>query len=270
MSESILTRISTLLITLRQQAPLIHCITNYVSMDFIANSLLALGVSPVMAHAEEEVEELVGLARALYINIGTLSSSWVRNMHKATTRARDLSKPWILDPVGCGATAYRTQATCQLIQNAPTVIRGNASEIMAILGASAPKGVDTVNTVMESEDTARRLARQHKAIVVVSGPMDFVTDGQKSLWIQNGHPLMTQVTAMGCVQSSIISAFVSLNSDPFTAALAGTLVTSLCGELASKVASAPASFYVVFLDTLYKLSPDDIMQQGRITYDMPA
>ena len=185
---------------IRESKPLIHNITNFVVMNTTANVLLACGASPVMAHADNEVEEMVDHAQALVLNIGTLTDAWVTTMIKAGRKASELGKPIILDPVGAGATNLRTNAVKAILaQTWVSVIRGNASEILAIAGAgNAAKGVDATNSVTEATETAANLARELGTTLAITGESDLVTDGRRSLRIEGGHSLMPMVTGTGC------------------------------------------------------------------------
>jgi hydroxyethylthiazole kinase len=236
---------------LRERAPLVHNITNYVSMDVSANALLAAGASPVMAHAIEEVEPFVEMAGALVVNIGTLSEAWVRAMHRAAAKAAAIGKPWVLDPVGVGATAYRTTVAGELLRHRPTVIRGNASEILALAGeAGGTRGVDSTRGVEAAHDAARALARRVGCVVAATGAVDFVTDGRAVRVVTNGHPLMTKVTALGCSASSLVGAFVAVTPDPLEATAQALAFVGLAGELGAKGAAGPGSFRVAFMDAL--------------------
>ena len=243
---------------IRAKSPLVHNITNYVAMNFSANALLAIGASPVMAHAVEEMEDMVGIASALVINIGTLDAEWVESMLTAGRTAHQLGKPIVLDPVGAGATPYRTQTAWQIIREChPTIIRGNASEIMALVNADVrSKGVDSSQSSDDAVESAKQLAKATGAVVVISGATDYITDGERVETITNGSPLMTQVTAMGCTASSIVGAFAGINPNPFEASLHGMAVMGICGERAVAKKASPGSLMINFLDELYAYETD--------------
>lgn len=251
------------LAAVRQQQPLIHNITNLVVMNVTANALLAAGASPVMAHAPEEVEEMVSLARALVLNIGTLTSDSVATMIKAARRANALERPVVLDPVGAGATGLRTRATRQILEAATVaVIRGNASEIMALdQGTATTRGVDSVHQVADAAASAGRLARRLGAVVAVTGATDLVTDGAQEVRVANGHPLMGRITGAGCSATALIAAFLAVDPNPLSAAATALAFFGLAGEHAGTVAAAPGSFQVALLDALYTLSPE-ALQEG--------
>ncbi|MBF0570263.1 MAG: hydroxyethylthiazole kinase [Candidatus Omnitrophica bacterium] len=245
---------------IRNEVPLIHNITNYVVMNTTANALLAVGASPVMAHAVEEVEEMTGLARALVINIGTLSVPWVEAMIKAGKEAHRLKIPVVFDPVGCGATQFRTVCAQKLIQEIhPTVIRGNASEVRSLLRAgSGTKGVDSRHASHEVLDEARELSRTAGCVVSVSGEVDLIVEGDKTVRVANGHPMMSKVTGMGCTASAITGAFISVNPKALSAAAHAMALMGIAGEIAVKRSAGPGSFQLNFLDTLYSIQGSDI------------
>lgn len=256
----------SLLSHIRAQAPLVHNITNYVVMNSTANALLAIGAAPVMAHAIEEVEEMARLSRALVINIGTLSAPWVAAMAAAARVAAGLGIPIVLDPVGCGATSYRTRSALGLIDAArPAVIRGNASEIRALVrGTDGTKGVDSRHAPEEVLDDAIALARSLGCTVSVSGPTDIVVAGDRVARIHNGHPLMTRVTGMGCTASAVTGAFVAVETDAFDAAAQAMVTMGVAGELAAAGAAGPGSFQPRFLDALHGLREADLRQHARL------
>jgi len=236
---------------LRGRAPLVHNITNYVVMNITANALLAAGASPAMVHAVEEAGEFAGIASALVINIGTLSPPWVEAMELAATAAVKKGVPWILDPVAAGATAYRTRTAAALTQLKPSVIRGNASEIMALAGeAGAAKGVDSMRGSDAARDAARRLAQTTSAIVAVTGAVDYITDGQRMVGIASGDVMLTRVTGTGCSATALIGAFLGAGLTPYDAAAAGLAMIGIAAELALPRASGPGSFAVALIDAL--------------------
>lgn len=249
--------ISTLLSTLREQQPLVQCITNYVAMNTAANVLLATGASPAMVHDAGEAAEFARLAGAVTINIGTLSSHWLTGMLLAAQAANETDKPWVLDPVAHFATQLRQTATAELLALNPTIIRGNASEIIALAGGSSRgKGVDSQDSVAEAEQAALQLAKRQTAIVAVTGEIDFVTDGQQAARLQGGSILMPKVTALGCSLTCLIGAFAALApKEPFTATIAALACFKLAGEQAEQSVKGTGSFYVHFLDALTQLQP---------------
>jgi hydroxyethylthiazole kinase len=252
---------------LREAAPLVHNITNYVVMNNTANALLAIGASPAMVHAVEEVEEFTAISRALVINIGTLSPRWVEAMRLAAARARARDIPWVLDPVGVGATAYRTGVGAELARLGPTVIRGNASEIMVLAGsvASTGKGVDSAHSTEDALGPARALARETHALVAMTGVVDYVTDGARVAAIRNGHPLMARVTGLGCTASALVGAFVGSGGEPFLATVSALATLGVAGELAAERAEGPGSLQLHLLDALYRLDQPTLERRARVS-----
>jgi hydroxyethylthiazole kinase len=248
------------LMAVRETKPLIHNITNYVVMNYTANALLSMGASPVMAHAESEVEDMVSAADALVLNIGTLNEDWTTSMIKAGKKASKQGTPIILDPVGSGATALRTNTAKKIIDEAHiAVIRGNASEILSLRREnSKTKGVDSVHCVNEAAQTAGVLADELKATIAITGPVDLITDGRRIIRVSNGHPLMSYVTGAGCTATVIIAAFLAVDSDPVSATATALAFFGLAGEVAGKRASAPGSFMIQMLDALYSITPKEL------------
>lgn len=253
----------------RTQAPLVHNITNFVAMNTAANVLLAAGASPAMVHAYEEAPEFVRLANALTINIGTLSPEWLASMLATAKVAHECNIPWVLDPVAVGATAYRRQSCAQLLALKPDIIRGNASEILALAGmTSQSRGPDSGDTV-EAAKTAAEHLTQHAKVVVVTGETDWVTDGEQRWSIHNGVPMMTQVTAIGCALTALMGGFAGVTMSTSRDNLAATAITALCyygqaGELAAKTAKGPGSFFMDFLDALYRLDATQVASNAHV------
>lgn len=250
---------------MRANAPLVHNITNFVAMTIMANVQLAAGASPAMVHAAEEVAEFAALAQALTVNIGTPDPAWADAMATAASVMAHAGRPWVLDPVGAGATTFRRDICTRLLTLRPSVIRGNASEIMALSGiATRGRGADAADPVDAARTAARDLARRSGAVVAVSGPVDFVTDGDQAFHIANGHALMPRVTALGCALNGVIAAFVATGA-PLPATVAAMAYYGLAGERAGQTAQGPGSFQPAFLDALYALSPDDLTLGARVT-----
>lgn len=254
---------------IRENKPLIHNITNFVVMNYTANVLLAMGASPVMAHAKNEVEEMVGFAGALVINIGTLTEIWVESMLKAGKKASELGTPIVLDPVGSGATKLRTNAAKKIIDTTKvTIIRGNASEILSLhTEDSKSKGVDSVHSVEEAEQSAMILAKELGTTLAITGPTDFITDGSRVIRVKNGHPLMPVITGTGCSATAVIGAFAAVDPDPVTAAATGLAFFGLAGEKAGESAKGPGTMMTAILDALYLLSSDDVYAGCRINQE---
>lgn len=251
---------------IRAQAPLIHNITNYVVMNNTANALLSLGASPVMAHAEEEIDEMIGIASALVINIGTLSVPWIQAMQKAQRAAAAKGIPIVIDPVGAGATALRTRTVHELLSAvSPTVVRGNASEIMALQQADAgAKGVDSQHGSEAATEIAQRVAVQYDCVVCVSGEVDYIISADRKVRVRNGHALMPRVTGLGCTASSLIGAFCAVHPNAFEAVTHAMVVMGIAGELAAAKAQGPGTLQLYFLDALHNLSAADIRQRIQI------
>lgn len=246
-----ITSIKSSLNTVKENKPLILCLTNYVTMDFMANSLLALGAAPLMSEASEELEELVTISQAVYINLGTLNTAFMQRAIQAAQYARALNKPIILDPVGAGASLLRTKAALELMPFAQ-VIRGNASEILALSGAvGSSKGVETSHSVTDATSVAQALAQKLNTVIVVSGPEDFITNGKDAQTLAFGSNLMPLVTGMGCTMTAVLSAFVANNRDHYQAATHASAFFSLCGQNAELKTKTPGSFRQVFIDSLY-------------------
>lgn len=250
---------------MRATAPLVHNITNYVAMNIMANVLLAAGASPAMVHAREEVAEFAALSQALSVNIGTLDPIWAEAMEMAARAMADAGRPWVLDPVGVGATRFRQQVCARLCNLRPSVIRGNASEILALAGSGAQgRGADAADPVSAAETAARDLAQRTGAVVAVSGPVDYVTDGSQAYRVANGHLLMPRVTALGCSLNGVIAAFV-VNQPPLPATVAALAFYGLAGERAAQGAAGPGGFQSAFLDALYALSPDELTVGAKVS-----
>ena len=250
----------------RSASPLVHNITNYVAMNIAANVLLAAGASPLMSFCPEEMDEIVAISSALVINIGCLDRHEIEGMKAAAAAAHRLSKPWVLDPVGAGASNIRTQTALELIREYhPTVIRGNASEIMCIAGQTIKsRGVDSSASSSDAVEAAKALAKETGAIVSVSGATDYITDRERVETITNGHPAMGRITAMGCSASALTGAFVAASSDPFTGALNCMAVMGVAGDIAAgKGYRGTGSFQVDFLDALSTMNAAEAAEMIR-------
>jgi len=258
--------LSDALARLRAKGPLIHNITNYVVMNTTANALLAIGASPAMVHALPEVEAFAPLAQALVINIGTLSPPWVEAMEKAATAANTAGVPWILDPVAAGATAYRTEVSQRLLDLGPAIVRGNASEIMALVGdtGAAGKGVDSTEGSDAAREAAKALAMRTKSVAAVTGAVDYVTDGTRMTGIANGDPMLARVTGTGCTATALCGAFLGAGLPAFDAAIAGLAALGVVAENAIKDAKGPGSFQVALLDALYTLDGATLASRANL------
>lgn len=250
---------------LRAQHPLILSLTNTVVQPITANMLLAVGAAPVMLNDAEETEQLLSTcANGLLINVGTLSHPQAEQMRRAVCAAQAARIPWVLDPVAVGLLRFRTEFCQELLTLHPTLIRGNASEIMALAG-EAPGGRGTDSTA-ESEaavHAARLLTQQFGCTVLVTGAVDYVTDGARVAALGNGHPLMTRVTGVGCAMGALAAACVASAPDAFTGAVACAAMLGIAGERAAARCPRPGSFAAALLDELDALTPADIVQHTR-------
>ncbi|PTV97325.1 hydroxyethylthiazole kinase [Rhodobacter aestuarii] len=249
---------------MRATAPLVHNITNFVAMNVMANVQLAIGASPAMVHALEEVEEFAALAPVLTVNIGTADGAWAAGMLRAAKLMALHTRPWVLDPVGVGATAFRQELCAGLLALKPTVIRGNASEILALAGQGGQaRGVDAGDGVAAAEAAARDLATRTGGVVAVSGPVDFVTSPTRAARVANGHALMPRVTALGCSLNGVIGAFLA-GQPAFEATVAALAYYGLAGEQAGAKAQGPGSFQPAFLDALAALTPERLTTGAKV------
>jgi hydroxyethylthiazole kinase len=252
---------------LREKKPLIHNITNYVVMNNTANALLACGASPVMAHAHEEVAEMVSFAGALVLNIGTLTPYWIDSMLKAGKRANELNVPIVLDPVGSGATTLRTESAKRLMNELTIrVVRGNASEVLSLAReGSRTKGVDAMHAVDEAADAAKGLARELNTTLAITGPADLITDGNRTYRVSNGHELMGYVTGTGCTATVITGAFLAVDTDAVQATTTALAYYGLAGEQAAARAKAPGGFQTALIDALFTIDETQLEQGARIS-----
>src|SRR5215831_10727591 len=254
------------LAALRERKPLVHQITNYVVMNETANATLAVGALPVMAHAPEEVEEMVGLAGALVLNIGTLSRSWVEAMLAAGWAANARGIPVVLDPVGAGATAFRTDTAKRILDEVEVaVLRGNAGEVATLVGVAAEvRGVESIGTAAEPAELAREAARTLGVVASVTGPVDHVSDGERTIAVANGHPLLASITGTGCMSTAMTGCFLAVNADrPLEAAAEALVAFGVAGEDAAVGARGPGSFHVALYDALAALDPDTLDGRAR-------
>lgn len=255
-----------LLARIRTQRPLIHQITNYVVMTDTANVTLHIGALPVMAHAPEEVSEMVEAAGALVLNYGTLSSPWVESMLIAGRRANALGIPVVLDPVGAGATSMRTETGLRLLGELQiSIVRANAGEVGALSGAGGEvKGVESVGNRVDSVALAKDAARKWNCVVAMTGKRDIISDGTRVLGVDNGHVWLQTRTGTGCAATAVTAAFAAVEKDFVVAAASALAVYGVAAELAAPESRGPASFGVAFFDQLYNLTPEQIAEKARI------
>jgi hydroxyethylthiazole kinase len=250
----------------RERRPLVHQITNYVVMNETANATLALGALPVMAHAREEVEEMARLAGALVLNIGTLSPAWVEAMLLAGRAANGVGVPVVLDPVGVGATTYRTETAKRILDEVDvSVLRGNAGEVATLVGVDAEvRGVESIDTGADPAEIAREAGRRLGLVASVTGAVDHVSDGERVTRIANGHPLLAQVTGTGCMSSALTGCFLAV-AEPFDAAAGALVAFGVAGEDAAREANGPGSFHVALYDKLAALDPATLDGRARVS-----
>ena len=255
-----LDRPSKTLRSLRAQGPLVQNITNFVAMDLAANTLLAVGASPAMVHAPQEAAEFATVAGALTVNLGTMDSHWVASAEAAAKAAVAAGRPWVLDPVAVGATGFRRDNAARLLACKPTVVRGNASEIMTLAGLSGAegKGVDSSVGSEAAVEAAQRLAEQSGAVVAVTGALDHVSDGTRYAFCANSHEMMTRITASGCALTALTGACLAVEPDPLAAALHALAIYGVAAEKAAARARGPGSLRTNLLDELYRLDADDL------------
>jgi hydroxyethylthiazole kinase len=255
-----------IMVKVRAVKPLVHHITNFVVMNETANITLCTGARPVMAHAKEEVEEMVDAANALVLNIGTLWPEQVESMIMAGLQANKRGVPIILDPVGAGATRFRTDSTRRLLGKLSiAVARGNPAEISVMAGYKAEiRGVDSSGVVYDTAEVAMKFAREYGCVAAVTGPVDVVTDGIRVVHISNGHPIMSSVTGTGCMATSVVAAYAAVEKDSVIAATAALAALGLAGEMAAQNAHGPGTFHVNLYDALAGLTEDSLRTGARI------
>ncbi len=250
----------------RATHPLVHHITNYVTVNDCANVTLSVGGAPVMADAPEEVAEMVGMADALVLNIGTLSSAQIEAMLIAGRVANARGIPIVLDPVGAGATGFRTATSIRLLDGLKiAVLKGNAGEIGTIAGIDAcTRGVDSGGFAGDPAEVVRTLARERGCVVGMSGVVDVVSDGSRVAFVENGHPLMGAVSGTGCMASSVTGAFAAVAEDRFETTIAALAAVGLAGERAARCSTGPASFRIGLIDALAGLDPVALVEGARV------
>lgn len=252
--------------TIRETPPLVHHISNWVTISECASITRSLGALPVMAHAEEEVEEMVGIASSLVLNIGTLTPTLIDSMIKAGKKANELGKPVVLDVVGAGATTLRTESTRKILDSVNiTVIKGNAGEIATLAGAQAEvKGVESISHEGDTVSHAKALAISAGCTVVVTGVEDIITDGQRVFTVKNGHKRMGEVVGTGCMAASVIGAFVGVNHDHAQASANAMCVYGIAGEKAGHRADGPGTMKMHMFDSIMNIKPDDVRKGAKV------
>jgi hydroxyethylthiazole kinase len=255
-----------LLTRIREKRPLIHHITNFVVMNDTANLTLALGALPVMAHAKEEVAEMVAAAGALVLNPGTLTPEWIDAMLIAGRRANELGIPVVYDPVGVGATKLRNETGQRFLDTLRlAVVRGNSGEIGALAGAGGlVKGVESVEGVKNPVQVARDLAQKYHTVVAITGQRDIISDGQRVLGVDNGHPMLKTITGTGCMATTAVAVFCAVESDHLIAAAAALACYGLAAQYAAIDAKGPGTFRSALLDAVYQLTPTHVEARTQI------
>ncbi|GLT56396.1 hypothetical protein SLA2020_294390 [Shorea laevis] len=254
--------------SVREQSPLIQCITNFVSMDVMANTLLSAGASPAMIHSAHEIPDFTPQVSALCVNLGTLSDDWIPAMKAAAELASKLGTPWVLDPVAAGASSFRLKTCLEMVALRPTVIRGNASEIIAVSRASlgSSKGVDSSHESLDAVEAAKALAGSSGSIVAVSGAVDVVTDGQRVVGACNGVAMMQKITATGCAVTALIAAFVAVDpSHALEATASAFSIFGVAGEIGMELAKGPASLRLQLIDSLFGLDQAALLSRVKVT-----
>lgn len=254
---------------LRRESPLVQCITNFVSMDIMANVLLSAGASPAMVHSIDEIPEFTPKVHALCINVGTLTPDWLPAMKVAAETANKEGKPWVLDPVAAGASSFRLNACLELLGMKPSVVRGNGSEILALFKGSVDpnsKGVDSRHESTDVVEAAKSLAQLSGSVVAVSGAVDVVTDGQLVVGIQNGVAMLQKITATGCSVTALIAAFVAIDPQHVVEATASAFsLFGIASEIGMDMAKGPASLRMHLIDSLYGLDQATVFNRVKIT-----
>lgn len=257
---------------IRLTTPLIHNITNYVAANFSANALLAIGASPAMIDSAEEVENFIVLAKSLIVNTGTLTNTQAHAITLATSVAHEQGIPWVLDPVGVGLLPLRSMLALRLLNTTPpTVIRGNASEIIALNNlasdiplSSTAKGVDACISSEAALTAALHLNTLYGCIVSISGATDYIVSDTKTVCVRNGSPLMTKITAMGCTASAITAACLAVQDNWLAAAAQAMILMGIAGEQSALHAPSPGSMAYSFIDALYTLTPEQLYERTNI------
>ena len=254
------------LAAIRERKPLVHQITNYVVMNETANATLSLGALPVMAHALEEVEEMASVAGALVLNIGTLSDHWIEAMLLAAKSANAADVPVVLDPVGAGATRLRTETAKRILDEAEVaVVRGNAAEVATLAGREAEiRGVESIGAADSGADLAKAAASALGCVASVTGPVDHVSDGARTIAVANGDALLGTVSGTGCMSTAITGCFLAVAATPLEAAAEALVAFGVAGEDAAVGARGPGSFHVALYDALYNLDPATLDSRAKV------
>lgn len=263
--ETPLDEVAEVMRRVRHRHPLVHCLTNHVVKGFTANVLLAIEAAPAMVEHPEEAAQFASIADALLVNLGTLDEAQMPAIRAAVQAAASSSRRWVLDPVAVGPLAVRTRFAIDLLETPPTVIRGNASEILALAGESGGgRGVDSASDSRAAVGAARALASRIGGTVLVTGAVDYVVGPSREVSISNGHPLLTRVTGVGCAMGAINAACLAVADDAFTASLATALWLAIAGELAAGTTQRPGSFQIALLDALDALDEPTLRERAKL------
>ncbi len=259
-------QIASLLAKIRATKPLVHHITNWVTIYDCANITRTIGALPVMAHAPEEVEEMTGIASALVLNIGTLTEELMQAMYKAGMKANDKGIPVVVDAVGVGATKFRTEKFRELAQKVKlSVVKGNSAEMGIIAGVKAEvKGVEAVSVEGNLEDIAKKVASEYGCTAAITGKTDIVSDGSSVYLVNNGHQMMGSIVGTGCMAASVIGSFCAVEKDYALASASALSVMGIAGELAAAKSHGPATFKEAFFDEMYNLDDEKIIRLARV------
>ena len=256
----------TILERIRARHPLVHCLTNHVVKNFTANVLLALGAAPAMVEHADEAAEFAAMADALLVNLGTLDEPQIAAIRRAIPSANNAKKPWVLDPVAVGPLTVRTQFAHEIVALRPALIRGNASEIIALAGQTGRgRGVDSGDAAEAALNAARTLSALTGGAVLVTGPIDYATDGSKTIACANGHPVMTRVTGVGCAQGAVAAACTAVADNPLAAAVAAATLMGVAGDLAARVSTRPGTFATTLLDALDQLDATILRREAKLS-----
>lgn len=254
------------LTALREHSPLVQCLTNIVAAQWTANVLLAAGAAPAMVDNPHEAGAFAKVAGGVLVNLGTPHDDTVAAMDAAVSAAREAGTPWVLDPVAAGALPWRTDIARRLLaESAPAIVRGNASEVLALDGGSGGKGVDSTHSPEAAAEQAARIAAAHDTVIAVSGPVDHLTDGERMVRVSNGHPWLTQVTGVGCALGALMAAYAAVCEDRLLAATAATATLTVAAERAAESTRGPGGFAVALLDELSLLEPGELAARVRLS-----
>lgn len=255
-------QLSAALASYRRASPLVHCLTNVVVTNFTANVVLASGGAPAMVDNPHEAAEFAAIAGGVLVNLGTPQEHTVEACRLAAASAREHARPWVLDPVAVGAIGWRTQVAVELLEQRPTIVRGNGSEILGLTGGAGGKGVESTDAAEDALHAARALAERLGCVVAVSGATDYLTDGARVVALGNGVELMTKVTGVGCALGALMAGFAAVTTDALVAAAAATTLLCLAAEDAPQ--TGPGSFAVGLLDALSAITPEELAERVRL------